>query len=400
MTPPEGRRPRASRLLSTVPPYPFAELERAAKGWHRDGRGVLDFSIGDPDLPPPAAVRDAAQAALAAPDGHRYSTSRGEPDLREAIARWMRRRFGVILDPDSEIAVLLGSKEGLTAFPRAVLDPGDGLLVPDPGYPAYRGAALLGPFRPCPVPLRPERGYRLDPTDLPREGRLLYANYPHNPTGAVADRAALQELADAAADRDLWVAYDNAYSEVTFDSTRAPSFLEFPGARARTVEFHSLSKTFGLAGWRIGFAVGDSDLLAPLVQLKSQVDSGAPRPLQRAAVAALELYRGADRPPEVQRSVDEYGRRMACLVNGLRERGYPVELPGGTLYLWQRAPDGDGAAFAHRLLTEHGLLVTPGSAFGAGGAPFVRWSVTRPLEVIEEAVRRLPPAPSYDGCVP
>ncbi|EQD44483.1 aspartate aminotransferase, partial [mine drainage metagenome] len=197
---------------------------------------------------------------------------------------------------------------------------------------------------------------------------------------------------------DLWIAYDNAYSEVTFGGDRAPSLLEIPGARERTVEFHSFSKTFGMAGWRLGFAVGAADLVAPLVALKSQVDSGASRPLQRAAVAALDLYRGAERPPDVQRSVDEYARRMTRLVEGLRDRGYAVEAPRGTLYLWQRAPHDDAAGFAARLLADHGVLVTPGSAFGERGAAFVRWSVTNPLPVIEAALERLPRAPiSGDG---
>lgn len=385
-----------SKALSEVPPYPFIELERKAAAWRRGNERAVNLSMGDPDLPPPAAVVRAAEEALRAPSSHRYPTSRGEAPLRESIARWMKVRFGVKVDPATEVAVLLGSKEGIAALPRALLDPGDSVLVPDPGYPPYGRSAHLAHLRSRTFPLQEERGWLPNLEELPRDGKLLFLNYPNNPTGGTASLEDLRASVDAARDRRFWLAFDNAYSEVTYGEYRAPSILELPGAMERCVEFHSFSKTFGLAGWRIGFAVGNAQVLASLVKLKSQGDSGASRPVQTAATAALDLYHGPDRPPEVEVSVREYGRRLSHLSSGLKALGWDAPAPRGSLYLWQKAPKGgSGAEFASWLLSEHGILVTPGASFGSRGASFVRWAVTAPPHEIDTVLERLNRGPTH-----
>jgi LL-diaminopimelate aminotransferase len=308
-----------SAAVRALPVYPFASLEARAEERRRRGERLLPFHLGDPDLPPPPSVRQAMIRAVRDPGTYRYSTSRGEASLRAAIARWMRTRFGVSLDPDREVVVLLGSKEGLASLPRAWLDPGEEGAVPDPGYPAYRAALALAGAPVQPLPLDPSGDWRPQWDRLAGKPRLLYLNYPNNPTGATADLATLREAVDQARDRGALLAYDNAYSEITYADAPAPSLLEAPGGREVGVEFHSLSKTFGVPGWRIGFAVGNATALAALVKLKAQADSGATLPIQRAAEAALELYRSRERPPEVERSVQEYGRRLRRMRRYLAE---------------------------------------------------------------------------------
>ena len=390
-----SRPPRltASPALDAVPPYPFAELERQAERLRTDGQEVLNFGIGDPDLPPPAWLVESAQREIAAPRASRYSTSRGEPEFREAIAAWMQGRFGVRADMDREIAVLIGSKEGLASMPRALCRPGDTVGVPDPGYPAYRAAVRLALAEPALLPLRAEQGYRPDWDRLRGGTRLVYLNYPNNPTGRVASLSDLAEAVDRARDGGFLIAYDNAYSEVTFGSHPAPSILEVPGGAEVAVEFHSLSKTFGVAGWRLGFAVGNADALDLLVKLKSQSDSGACTPLQRAAATALARYRGRDPPVEVARSVAEYGRRLRSLSDGLTKLDMRAPMPEGGLYLWQEVGDEGGERFAARLLGSSGIAVTPGSGFGGSGKGYVRWAATRPMVEVERALARLATGP-------
>jgi LL-diaminopimelate aminotransferase len=382
-----------STVLRSLPPYPFATLERRAEERRRAGAALHPFHIGDPDLPPPPSVVEAAARAAQDPQNCRYSSSRGEPELREAIGRWMRVRFGVHVDPDTEVAVLIGSKEGLALLPRALADAGDLVGVPDPGYPAYRAAATLSGARIGVVPLDPTDHWRPVWDRLEGAPRLVYLNYPNNPTGAAIDLVALTEAVDRARDGGWTLAFDNAYSELTYGPTGAPSILEVPGGREVGVEFHSFSKTFGVPGWRIGFAVGNASAIAALVKLKGQSDSGAALPLQRAAEAALALYRGRERPPEVERPVREYGRRLARLSQALGAHGVEAPVPDGGLYLWHRAPRGSGSAFADALLDATGILVTPGRAFGPAGEGYVRWAVTRPIAEIEEVDGLLSRAP-------
>lgn len=379
----------ASRLLARLPPYPFAELERKARSVPSEGPRVLRFAIGDPDIPPPESVVAAAERALRSAGGHRYSSSRGEDGLRAAFAQWMQRRFGVQLDADREVVVLLGSKEGLAVLPRALLDPGERVGVPDPGYPAYANAALLARARPVPLRLEAERGWKPDWARLPKELRLLYLNYPNNPTGAVATLDELRPAVELARAGRFLIAYDNAYSEITFGDRPAPSILQIEGAREVAVEFHSLSKTLGVAGWRIGFAVGQPEALAALTSLKSHADSGAALPLQRAAEEALALYGSTGWPEEVRRAVRTYGERLTVLAEGLVGLGFQVPPPTATLYLWHRARRESGEELALRWLETRRILVTPGGAFGRRGRPYVRWSATASLEEIREALGRL-----------
>jgi aspartate/methionine/tyrosine aminotransferase len=380
---------RRSSALRGLPPYPFVALEEKARQLELSGTHVLRFAIGDPDLPPPPPLLDAARAALADPRNHGYSSSRGRPELRAAIARVLHRRFGVTVDPEREVAVLLGSKEGLAALPRAILEPGDRVAVPDPGYPAYVAAVHLAGGRAVPFPLEETLGWLPDWDRFPRDVRLAYLNYPNNPTGAGATLEALAPMLAEAQAQELTVAYDNAYSELGFGPDRPPSILQLPGAVDHCVEFHSLSKTFGVAGWRIGFVVGNEAIVRALVALKGNQDSGAAAPLEAAAAAGLDLYTSSGWPAEVRRSFEEYAERSRRLSEGLRSLGYEVTDPAGTLYVWQRAPEGDGTSFAETLLRTHGLLVTPGAAFGGRGAGWVRWSVTCPIDQVREALERL-----------
>jgi LL-diaminopimelate aminotransferase len=378
-----------SKLLARLPPYPFAELERQARVPRADGQRLLRFGIGDPDLPPPDSLREAVDRALRTPEGNRYSSSHGEARLRSAFAGWMRARFGVDVDPDREVMVLIGSKEGLALLPRAVLDPGDRVAVPDPGYPAYANAVRLARNRPVALPLRPEARWQPDWEELPDELRLLYLNYPNNPTGAVATLSELAPAVDLARDRGFLIAYDNAYSELTYGREPAPSILQVEAARAVAVEFHSLSKTLGAPGWRLGFAVGQAEAIGALTALKSHQDSGAAMPLQLAAAELLGQYGPRGWPEEVRRNFREYGERLHVLAEGLRALGWEVPPPEGTLYLWHRARRGNGDALATRLLERAGVLVTPGGAFGRRGRPYVRWSGTAPLPEIREALDRI-----------
>jgi aspartate/methionine/tyrosine aminotransferase len=378
-----------SAELASVPPYPFAGLEAEAESLSRQGRSVLRFALGDPDLPPPTPMLDALRESVESPGIHAYSTSRGEPSLRGAIASWMHTRFGVTVDPEREVAVLLGTKEGLTALPRALLNRGESVAVPDPGYPAYIGAAMLSGLRVERFALDPARAWSPDWSALPWSPGLAYLNYPNNPTGQTVEPAVLREAVDAARSRGFTLAFDNAYSEITFGGAPAPSLLQIPGAREVGVEFHSFSKTFGVPGWRLGFAVGNADVIGSLVRLKSQLDSGAATPLQRAAIRGLQMYRSPERPPEIEERVAEYRRRSDRLVHGLETLGERVVRPGGTLYVWQRVEGRSGAQYADEVLQRHGILLTPGSAFGSHGTNYVRWSITRPESEIELALTRL-----------
>lgn len=382
-------RVRASPALSAVPPYPFAELEEGAARRRRAGREVLNFGIGDPDLPPPTWLVESAQHALADPFGQGYSTSRGEEALREAIARWMLVRFGVRVDPQSEVVVLVGSKEGLVGLPRALLGPGEGVGVPDPGYPVYTAATVLAGGRAVRLPLDRESGYLPNWDAFPHGPRLVYLNYPNNPTGRTVDVPALREAVDRARDQRFLLAYDNAYSEMAYGGSPAPSVLEVPDASHVAVEFHSFSKTFGVAGWRLGFAVGNAEAIRLLTRLKSQGDSGAATPLQRAAAEALGRYQGREPPVEVRSSIEEYRRRLERLSAGLTGLGFSAPMPEGGLYLWQEVERGEGARFARQLLEETGIAVTPGAAFGSSGAGNVRWAATRPGAEIDRALTLL-----------
>ena len=371
--------------LKNIPPYLFAEIEEKVNKKRAMGLDIIDLGIGDPDLPTPQPIVEEIKKQLQDPENHRYPSSGGERDTRVAIAAWYAKRFGVELNPDREVAVLLGSKEGLANIARAFINPGDQVLCPDPAYPVYaQGATLLCDARPVKVPLYDEDDFLLDLNACPEDAKMLFLNYPNNPTGAVASGAYLKKALKWCNDTETILCYDNAYSEMTFDDYIAPSILEY-GRQA--IEFGSMSKTFNMTGYRLGYAVGDANLIAGLKKVKSQIDSGAPKFIQKAAVTALGTYQGRFRPKMVQDNVEIYQERRNVMVGGLRKLGFDIKLPKGTFYLFFNV-DGNSMDFAARLL-DVGVVVTPGIGFGANGENFVRMALTQPVARIEEALERM-----------
>jgi len=378
-----------SKRLQALPRYLFAELERKRADAEAAGREVIDLSIGDPDLPTPPPVLEKIAVAATDPANHRYPTSAGMPAARRDIAAWFANRFGVSLDPLEECAILIGSKEGIGHFPLAILNPGDEVLMPDPGYPVYFAGTTFAGATPIRYVLRESNGFLPDLADLDRlatpRTRVVWVNYPNNPTGALATRAFYEALVAWAERRDLIVASDAAYSELYFDEP-PPSIFEIPAARGRAIEFHSFSKTFNMTGWRLGFAVGAPPLVGALVRLKANVDSGAPQAIQLAAAWALNAYLPTHGP--ALRAV--YRERRDVAVEGLRKLGCPVTEPGGAFYVWGRVPAGERSiAFAARVFDHTGVMLTPGVGFGEQGEGYFRIALTGPVAVIDRALRLL-----------
>jgi len=383
----------AQRLLNT-PPYPFAELARLKAKAKAEGVDLIDFGIGDPDQPTPAHIIEAMCEGARDPVTHQYDeTGRGLPEFRQAIVSWYGNRFGVKLDPDKEVLRLIGAKEGLAHLAWAALNPGDVALVPDPGYPVYKVASMFAGAEVYFYSLRAETGYLPDLQAIPREvlqrARLLYLCYPHMPTGAVADLDFYRRLVDFAQGKNLLICLDMAYSELYYDGARPVSLLQVEGAKEIAIEIHSLSKTFNMTGWRIGYAVGNATALDALEKLKSNVDSGAFLAIQRAAVAGLTGPQDC-----VERMRGIYQRRRDLLVDGLGGIGWKIPKPKATCYVWAPLPDGyTSAGMAETLLRDAGVLCTPGSAYGQCGEGYVRFSLTvqggRAEERIVEAVQRI-----------
>ncbi|MEM1607634.1 MAG: LL-diaminopimelate aminotransferase [Candidatus Bathyarchaeia archaeon] len=375
--------------VKRLPPYLFAELEKIINEKRRQGVDLISLSIGDPDLPPPPFVLEALREESSNPKNHNYSFSQGEPYFREAVAEWYKKRFGVDLDPSREVIALIGSKEGIANFSRAFVNPGDKVLVPDPAYPVYaNGSTLLSDGIPIPMPLLEENDFKPNLDSLDLNGvKMMFLNYPNNPTGSVITKDYLKAIVDLAREKNVIVCYDNAYSEITFDGYRAPSILEVEGAMDVAIEFHSCSKTFNMTGDRIGFAVGNSELIDGLVKVKSQIDSGPPVYIQKVAAKALQSYVGGE-PPEYLRWVNRvYAERRDVLLKGLRAVGIEAKKPLATFYVWAKC-GGNSIEFASRLL-EAGVIVAPGVGFGKYGEGYVRFSITQPKERIEEACERM-----------
>ncbi len=380
---------KTSRHLALLPPYLFADISRTVSRLRAEGQDVISLGIGDPDLPTPEPIIEALTRAARDPVNHRYPESEGLPELRAAIADWYWRRFGVSLDPNSEVVPLIGSKEGIAHIPLALIDPGDIVLVPDPGYPVYTSGAVFAGGEVFYLPLKEERGFLPDlgtvPTEVARRAKLLWINYPNNPTGATADGAFFQEVIEFARQFDIVVCHDAAYTEVAFDGYRPDSFLQVAGARDVGVEFHSLSKTYNMTGWRVGMAVGNPELIRALTQVKTNFDSGIPQAIQWAAVTAL---RGPNEWVEANNRV--YRRRRDLAVEALRAAGFEVRPPKAGFYLWVRTPNGQPSIeFALRLLEATAVVVTPGVGFGPNGEGYFRISLTTPDDRLEEALRRL-----------
>ena len=378
-----------AKRIEKLPPYLFAEISRKIAEKRSQGVDVISFGIGDPDLPTPEHLIESLREASLDAANHRYPETAGLPELREAIARWYERRFGVALDPQREVLPLIGSKEGIGHIALCFIDPGDVALVPDPGYPVYAVGTMFAGGEAYYLPLREENGFLPDleavPSDVLRKAKTLWLNYPNNPTGAVADLAFFERAAAFAREHGLAVLHDGPYSEVAFDGYRPPSFLEAEGAREVGIEFHSLSKSYNMTGWRIAMAVGNAEIIDALMRVKSNLDSGIPQAIQRMAIAAL------DGPQEcIEEHNLVYQRRRDRLVSALRDMGLRVSPPKASLYVWARIPDGTTSVqYATRLLDEVGVVVTPGTGYGPSGEGYVRLSLTIPDERLEEGVRRL-----------
>jgi len=380
--------PLADRLLG-FPAYPLADVPQIKRELSARGVDVIDLGAGDADLAPPPAAVAALTAAAADPAMSRYPFQLGLPAFREAVAAWMQSRFGVRLDPFREILPLVGSKEGIAHLAFCYVGAGDATIVPDPGYQPYVGGTLLAGGQPWTVPLRPENDFLIVLEDLPaevvRRARVLYLNYPNNPTAAAAPRAYLESAVAFCRENRILLAWDNAYSEIAFDGYRPPSILEIEGAAEIAVEFHSFSKTYNMTGWRIAWAAGSAEAIAALARVKNFVDTGQFLCVQAAARAALESYAAW-----VPGNVEAFRRRRDALVGALRSAGLDAPLPTATMYVWFPVPPGqDSHGFARRALLEQGVVLMPGAALGPGGEGYLRAALTRPAERLAEAAARL-----------
>ena len=379
---------KADRLLQ-LPPYLFMEIDRLKAEVRAKGVDIIDLGVGDPDLPTPEHILKRLIEATQDPSNHRYPSYSGMNDFRKSVAAWYQRRFNVTLDPVEEVVTLIGSKEGIAHFPLAFINPGDYALMTSPGYPVYFSGTLFAGGRSYFLPLRKENHFLPDLSQIPgevvRQAKVLFINYPNNPTGAVSDRSFFEGVVAFAREHRIIVGHDAAYSEIAYDGYRPLSFLEVPGAKEVGLEFHSLSKTYNMTGWRIGFAVGNAQLIGGLSQVKSNIDSGAPQAIQWAGIEALE---GPQSCLEEMRTV--YRRRRDLMVRGLRQIGLSVASPQASFYLWVEVPKGYTSAQTTRhLLRQAGIVTTPGNGFGEPGEGYFRISLTVPQERLEEAVTRL-----------
>ncbi|MGD2121558.1 MAG: aminotransferase class I/II-fold pyridoxal phosphate-dependent enzyme [Gemmatimonadota bacterium] len=381
--------PETSHRFNGLPPYPLAGIPETRRRLLEEGVDVIDLSAGDADLaPPPSAVRG-LQKAVENPAMSRYPFNLGLADFRQEVAGWMKKRFGVEVDPAKEILPLIGSKDGIAHLPFGFLNPGEGALIPDPGYQPYKGGVWLAGGEPILVPLRPENDFLIPVQELPAEdvarSKILYLNYPNNPTTALAPRAYLQEVVEFCHANDLLLVYDNAYSEVAFDGYRPPSILEIDGGREVSLEFHSFSKTYNMTGWRMGWAVGDAKLVAILGKVKSFMDTGAFLGIQAACAEALRSWNDW-----VPSNIEVFRLRRDAAVEALRSEGFDVTVPKATMYLWIPVPTGETSMdFCRRALEREGVIVLPGSSMGKGGEGFFRIALTTSEERLRLAASRL-----------
>jgi LL-diaminopimelate aminotransferase len=377
-----------AQRIKELPPYLFADIDRKKAALRAQGKDLIDLGIGDPDLPTPEHIVAAMQKAAAEPRYHRYPSYEGMKDFRVAAVNWYQRRFGVTLDADKECCALIGSKEGIAHFPVAFVDPGDLVLVPDPGYPVYATWTRFVGGEVYSLPLRRDNGFLPDldaiPADVAKRAKVLWINYPNNPTAALATRDFYVKVVEFAKRNDIIVASDVAYSEMYFEKEAPISFLEVPGAKEVGIEFQSLSKTYNMTGWRIGFAVGHPDLVAGLGKVKTNTDSGAFEAVQAAAVAALSSSQDC-----VARMREIYRERREVLCGGLARAGFEVLVPKATFYVLVACPNGvTSAEFVSRLL-DAGVVSTPATGFGAHGEGFVRLTLCADKARLAEAAERI-----------
>ncbi len=380
--------PRFSARFSGFPAYPLAHIPARKRALIAAGVDVIDLGAGDADLAPPAAAVEALQEAACEPALQRYGFGMGLVSYREAVAGWMKKRFGASFDPMTEIVPLIGSKEGLAHVAFAFCGPGDVVIIPDPAYQAYIGGTLLSDATPYVYPLRPRTNFLVEldeiPADVLSKTRVLYLNYPNNPTAAIAPREYLERVVNACIERDILLVYDNAYSEMGYDGYVPPSIFEIDGAREVAIEFHSLSKTYNMTGWRCGWAAASPAIAGALSKVKSFTDTGQYMGIQAAAVAAINSWESF-----VPANTGVFRTRRDAAVSAFRRNGFIAETPKATMYLWMPLPAGIASKeFADRLREEKGVIVLPGSGFGAGGEGFFRISFIQPPERIEIAAGR------------
>jgi LL-diaminopimelate aminotransferase len=378
-----------SKRLEAIPPYMFAELERRIAAKKEAGIDVISLGIGDPDTPTYPHIVEAMQAAVADPGTHQYPSNRGRAEFREAFAGFYQRRFGVEIDPESEVIPAIGAKECIYNLCFAFLDPGDAALASDPGYPVYTGGPVLAGAEPIVMPLVPELGFAPDLDAITAEAlgraRLLFLNYPNNPTGAIAADGLFERVVELAREHEILVVHDTAYSETTYDGYVAPSFLATPGAKEVGIEVFSLSKGYNMTGWRCAAILGNADAVASYWRLKTNVDSGLFEAVQLAGAAALN---GPQKAVEEMNAV--YARRRDLVVEALREIGVDAAPPKGTIYVWAPVPEGHtSTSFCELVLEQAAVVISPGSMYGPSGEGFFRISLTTPDERLTEAVERM-----------
>jgi LL-diaminopimelate aminotransferase len=376
----------ASRINS-LPPYLFAAIDKARQEVIKKGVDVINLSIGDPDMPTPPHIVEAMRKSVSNPERHRYPSYEGMLAFRTAAATWIKKTMKVDLNPEDEVLTLIGSKEGIAHIPLAFLNPGEVSLVPDPAYPVYNIGTILADGKPHKMPLLAENDFLPDldaiPASVAEKAKIMFINYPNNPTSATASMKFFEEVVDFANENDILVIHDNAYSEMTYDDYKAPSFLGVNGAKEIGIEMHSLSKTYNMTGWRIGFAIGNRDILSGLGKVKTNVDSGAFEAVQEAGIAAL------NGPQDCIREMNGvYKERRDALLAGLKELGFEVKPPKATFYVWTRVK-GSSLDFSRMLLEKAGIVATPGVGFGEYGEGYIRFALTQSVDRINEAVERM-----------
>ncbi len=375
--------------LKRLPPYLFKEIDKKKEEALKKGIDIIDLGVGDPDLPTPPHIVEALKKAAEDPQNHRYPSYSGMNLFRDKVAEWYKKRFGVSLNPLKEVLTLIGSKEGIAHLPLAFINIGDLVMVPSPAYPVYKIGSIFAGAEIYTLPLLKENGFLPSFTSIPeailKKAKLLFINYPNNPTSAVADRSFFEEAVQLGKRYNILICHDLAYSEMCFDDFLPPSILEIPGAKDVAIEFHSLSKTYNMTGWRIGFAVGNEEAIGGLGAIKSNVDSGVFGAVQIAGIAALEGDQGC-----VSQMRATYQKRRDLMVSGLRELGLLLTPPKATFYLWVEVPKGyTSQGFATLLLERAGIVVTPGNGFGEEGEGYFRIALTQREERLEEALERL-----------
>jgi len=378
-----------AKRLNKLPPYLFVEINQKIAELRARGEDIVSFAIGDPDLPTPPHIIERMCQAAHDPVNHRYPETGGLPELRQAITEWCERRFGVTLNPDREVLPLIGSKEGVGHMALCFIEPGDLALVPDPGYPPFSVGTILAGGEPYFMPLKEENDFLPDfraiPAEVADKAKLMWLNYPNNPTGAIAGLDFFEKAVNFAQQHNLAICHDTPYAEVAFDGYKPPSFLQIPGAKKIGVEFHSLSKTYHMTGWRIGMAVGNADMVDALFRVKSNLDSGIPQAIQYAAVEALS---GSQEHIAEHNAI--FQRRRDKLVKVLNEIGLKARIPEATFYIWAKIPQGyTSMDFTKKLLDEAGIAVTPGIGYGKEGDGYIRFSLTIPDDRLEQGINRL-----------